>query len=316
MTPEFPYVELPGGYRGFLRKASLWEGADHILSVKGSRFNEEYRRFYYRDIQALIVEKRARSGSLGWWVILASLFFVSLVAAAYNDPPYSGYAAGALFVAIVIRLDLSLRKSCRCSIQTAVSRELLPSLIRRAATAEALARLRGRIASAQGELPEEMPISEEEVVAATRPPDSAGPSPASALAEAAAQERQRSAVSGVTFAIIALSVLLVNCAYTFWASSLKHAIAWLPYVLIAGELILGFSALRHIAGIRSLTSLRVVLIAVVILNFLRLLLTPEIARVRLPRNYGQIDAALLLVFATCGLILIVAKWRTYRRGEP
>ncbi len=80
MTPDFQYVQLPGAYRGFFRKASLWEGIDHVLSVSGTRFSDEYRRFYYRDIQALIVEKRPRAGSWGWWTVLSVALIISGVA--------------------------------------------------------------------------------------------------------------------------------------------------------------------------------------------------------------------------------------------
>src|SRR5437016_13358775 len=50
---NFPYRRLPGKQRGWIRKSSLWEGEDHLLLVRGTRFAEDYRRFYYRDIQAI-----------------------------------------------------------------------------------------------------------------------------------------------------------------------------------------------------------------------------------------------------------------------
>ena len=169
MTPEFPYVQLPGSYRGFFRKASLWEGADHILCVKGTRFNEEYRRFYYRDIQAFIIEKRARAGSVGWWIVLLVLLFVSMIAAAKNDPPHSWVALVVLLPLLAVRLEITVRRSCRCSIQTAVSREPLPSLMRRTSAEAVITRLQSRISAEQGDLPDEIPPLEEDVVAALRP---------------------------------------------------------------------------------------------------------------------------------------------------
>src|ERR1700723_3392091 len=69
MQLEFPYTRMPGGLRGFVRKSSLWEGSDHFLLLRGTRFSEEYRRFYYRDIEALLVQKCARAGSIGWWAV-------------------------------------------------------------------------------------------------------------------------------------------------------------------------------------------------------------------------------------------------------
>jgi hypothetical protein len=162
MTTDFPYVKLPGSYHGFFRKASLWEGVDHILLVSGSRFSEEYRRFYYRDIQALLVEKRPRAGSPGWWIILSILLIIAIISTGQNDPPYSWVGLAVLSLILLVRLDLTFRRSCRCSIQTAVSREVLPSLIRRRDAENAMSRLRTRIIAEQGELPDEIPFSESE----------------------------------------------------------------------------------------------------------------------------------------------------------
>ena len=54
------YRKLPGHRRGFLRGASLWLGSDHLLSVKSLRFREEYKRFYLRDVQAIVVAQCPR----------------------------------------------------------------------------------------------------------------------------------------------------------------------------------------------------------------------------------------------------------------
>ena len=218
MTPDFAYVQLPGSYRGFFRKASLWEGADHILSVSGSRFNEEYRRFYYRDIQVIIVERRARAGSWGWWGVFLILLIIAGFSIPQNDPRYSWAALGLLSIIVFIRLDLAFRRSCRCSIQTAVSREPLPSIIRRKDAEAVVNRLRTRIAAEQGELPYEIPSSEDDVAAAVVPPDPSNPSPSQVLAEAAARERRELATRGVNFAILALFILLLNAVFTLWFS--------------------------------------------------------------------------------------------------
>src|SRR5580704_15159324 len=58
MTPE--YRKLPGRRRGFIQKSSVWAGPDHLLLVRGSRFRDEYKRFYYRDVQAIAVARAPR----------------------------------------------------------------------------------------------------------------------------------------------------------------------------------------------------------------------------------------------------------------
>jgi hypothetical protein len=57
------YHKLPGRRRGVVFSASLWTGADHLLSVRSAKFQEQYRRFYFRDIQAIVITQVPR------WVI-------------------------------------------------------------------------------------------------------------------------------------------------------------------------------------------------------------------------------------------------------
>jgi hypothetical protein len=331
MTPEFPYVPLPGSFRGFFRKASLWEGVDHVLSITGSRFNEEYRRFYYRDIQAFIVENRARAGSFGWWSVLLVLLVLAIAAAAENDPPYSWVVLLAVALVILIRLDISLRRSCRFSIQTAVSREPLPSLMRRSVARAAITRLQLRIAAEQGTLPDDIPPREEDVTAQVRPPDPTQPPASDMLAAAAAAERRQSAVYGLNFALAALFILLLNSVFTLWISSggtLGSTAANLRtgYAFIAIGLIPVFFSLPRIAGMRAFYALRAVLIALIVLAGLRVILGSELPTMlalagrapflpSLMRRYAFFNAALQLTLAAAGLILIFAKWEVYRRGE-
>jgi hypothetical protein len=333
MTPEFPYVQLPGTYRGFFRKASLWEGADHILSVSGTRFNEEYRRFYYRDIQALIIEERANAGSLGWWIILVGLLFVSILATVEKDPPYSWIGLLVLSVLLIIRLDITFLRSCRCSIQTAVSRERLPSLIRRAPAKAAIARLQGRIASVQGDLPNEIPQSEDELAATLRAVDPGASSASDTLEEAVVRGRRRLAVRGVNMAIAALFILLLNAGYTFWLSDggrhTPTVSAFASYSFIAVGLLPVCLSLQYIAGLRALSGLRILLVGMIVLSGFRVVI--GVASISLQsavfrtqgvnafflfqRHYANINGAVQFALAAGGLLLIFAKWETYRRGE-
>jgi len=62
---EKEYRKLPG--RGFRKRSllevsrmlcTLWLGKDHLLLVDSlGGYSEDYKRFYYRDIQALIIRK-------------------------------------------------------------------------------------------------------------------------------------------------------------------------------------------------------------------------------------------------------------------
>ena len=54
------YRKLPGRRRGFIFGSSVWMGSDHLLLVKSARFREEYKRFYFRDIQAIVTANAPR----------------------------------------------------------------------------------------------------------------------------------------------------------------------------------------------------------------------------------------------------------------
>ncbi len=158
-----PLVRLPGRasswneWIGF--SSSLWLGEEWLLLVDSHLLRDEYRRFYFRDIQALQMRRTARGliYNLGLGALAG---FSALIAALAS----SGNRGGRLFWAVVavgafIALVVNLLRgpTCRCVLQTATSRLPLRSLSRVKAAQRAFARLRERIAAAQGGLlpPEE-----------------------------------------------------------------------------------------------------------------------------------------------------------------
>ncbi len=55
---EKEYHKLPGTKKGFLiGKYTLWQGVDHLLHVYSRVGVEDYKRFYFNDIQAIITRK-------------------------------------------------------------------------------------------------------------------------------------------------------------------------------------------------------------------------------------------------------------------
>jgi hypothetical protein len=52
--------------RQFFTRNTLWLGADHLLQVEHTGYTEEYKRFYFRDIQGITVQKDNRF--LYWWL--------------------------------------------------------------------------------------------------------------------------------------------------------------------------------------------------------------------------------------------------------
>jgi hypothetical protein len=155
------YRRLPGrGRRGWLviaSRCSLWLAPDHILGVQNIGVNEEYKRFYFRDIQSITIEQNRTA--LMWNCskgVLATVIGVLFYAFSESAGPgggagfliTGGICSGALLLSLIISY---LRgPSCICSVRTAVQTEELPSLGRTHAAQKTLAIIKPLIEQAQG----------------------------------------------------------------------------------------------------------------------------------------------------------------------
>jgi len=155
------YRKLPGRRRGFLFGSSVWLGPDHLLLVKSARFREDYKRFYFRDVQAIVTAEASRFhistraalvvvAWLGMW-IFAIGFGSAAAVLARTASHVEGWllGAGALLL-LAAWACISARLSCRCRIYTAVSSDELPSLYRRWTARRFLEQVQPYITQAQG----------------------------------------------------------------------------------------------------------------------------------------------------------------------
>jgi hypothetical protein len=53
-----PYRRIAGHGTGLVAHARLYQAPDHFLQVSSTGFSETYKRFYFRDIQAIILENK------------------------------------------------------------------------------------------------------------------------------------------------------------------------------------------------------------------------------------------------------------------
>jgi hypothetical protein len=143
------YRKLPGAYRSPMNKWTLWIAADHLLLIRSWRLSEEYRRFYFRDVQAIIVRRRdgashqpvIRFAIMG---ILGVLFLVS----------YRGEFGGLTSLLLFGYLFWWLRRpDCVCHIQTATQTERIPPLSRLHTANRVIREIRSKIEAAQSENP-------------------------------------------------------------------------------------------------------------------------------------------------------------------
>jgi len=167
---ETRYKRLPGkGTRGAgfitvaLTRCSLYMGDDHILAVDNNGFSEDYKRFYFSDIQAIIT-RRTRRGAT-WSIVLALIVACSLMGALFLEKEpvrfFFRFFSGPCFVLLFINI---LRgPTCICHIMTAVQEEKLPSLNRLRVAHKVIGKLRLAIERVQGTLsPEEVSIDQHE----------------------------------------------------------------------------------------------------------------------------------------------------------
>jgi len=153
-TPR-PYKKLPGKYSRFYTVRTMWQAADHLLSVEASLTSEHYRRFYFKDIQALVV-RQTNVGKI-WNALLGGAALVPglLAAFAVADGNDAGAGLGAVFAAfflLLLVINVLRGPTCETHVQTAAQFEKIPSLWRWRTAVRALARLRPLIEAVQGPL--------------------------------------------------------------------------------------------------------------------------------------------------------------------
>lgn len=162
MAKDPEYRRLPG--RGIKRngiataaRCRLWLGTDHLLCSDYAWYSEDYKRFYYRDIQAIVIRKTAVGKITS--MVLAGLSIPLLFAGVISSDGWQIFwfiVSGTLLLSLLIHSLYG--PTCVTHLRTAVQTEDLPSLRRLWRARKVLARLRPLIVAAQGELnPVEIP---------------------------------------------------------------------------------------------------------------------------------------------------------------
>jgi hypothetical protein len=135
--------------------SSLWLGPDHILSVHSNGYVENYKRFYFRDIQAIMIQRTSRRAV--WNGILAAPLlgaFIGLVAclSSLSEDEVGAIICSVILVIILLFFVLNyiLGLGCSCYIRTAVQIQRLPSVCRVPNAKHMLETIRPLIAAAQG----------------------------------------------------------------------------------------------------------------------------------------------------------------------
>lgn len=142
------YKKMPGKWFTAFGRETLYQGPDHLLWLQGSLIKEHYKRFYYTDIQALMICRNRRQHFwTAFWAGLAALFILMAVFAA--DTNYVAEVFIAMW-AICLIVNLVKGPCCDMYLQTAVQLEKLSHLARERMASKTLDRIKAQVEAAQG----------------------------------------------------------------------------------------------------------------------------------------------------------------------
>jgi hypothetical protein len=169
---EKEYIKLPGASTiGIAAYSKLYLAKDHLLLVLTTGFAEDYKRFYFKDIQAITIRKTEVGKILNLicisLTVLGAIPTMFFFGKDFGTSIFWSCFAAVFLLALVINSFLGA--TCVSTIKTAVQNEKLSSLGRLPRARKVLASLQPLIAQAQGgELtPEEASIRMREL---TNPP--------------------------------------------------------------------------------------------------------------------------------------------------
>ena len=156
-----PYTRLPGRGGMIFLTSRLWQGRDHLLLVHSSGVTENYQRFYFRDIQAIVVQRTRMGKFLNWgfgaglllsaFALGCGLLLVSALKAGSGWEIGIGIACGLSGTTCLVALLFNLLHgpSCSVHVKTAVQVAELSSIRRLRIARKVLARVKPLIESAQ-----------------------------------------------------------------------------------------------------------------------------------------------------------------------
>lgn len=142
-------------------RVGLWLGSDHLLLVESSGFTETYKRFYFRDIQAITVRETMRRKI--WNAVLMvpiAVCIILIVIIAIRQVNLAAIVMWSIFLGILLVpfiMNNIRGPACACQLRTAVQIEDLISLSRIRQAHKVLDKIRPLIVAAQGQIsPEEV----------------------------------------------------------------------------------------------------------------------------------------------------------------
>ncbi len=122
-----PYRRLPGGR---LTRHSLWQSDDHLLSVQRREFTERYVWFYFRDIQAIMVQRTSTYAILTAIVLSLTVLTALLAITRENGGVMVFWWIMTAAFGSVALWNWQLGPTCICYLFTAIDRYRVRALSR------------------------------------------------------------------------------------------------------------------------------------------------------------------------------------------
>ena len=163
MKTRSEYNRLPGSGSfsfGFGR-SSLWLADDHVMLLQRRGYVEDYKRFYFPDIHAVVIRKTATffvvNTVLGV-ILLSCLLLHYLGMVVWDWDKFGHIFLGPWTILFFVFLAINALKGATCSttLHTAVHSESISSMCRLRTSLRTMNILRGKIEEVQGRLSEEV----------------------------------------------------------------------------------------------------------------------------------------------------------------
>jgi len=151
MSPAQEYRRLPGR-SGLLIRHSLWMQSDHLLRVRANPFSEQYRRYYFADIQALVLTELHGTAAFSLYAAAIFLAFIGGLLVYSRHPAWGIFCGLAALIVFYVGWRVP---TCSCYLKTSVGTDRLPAIRHLRAARKAVAMVILEIEKVQGPLSRE-----------------------------------------------------------------------------------------------------------------------------------------------------------------
>ena len=218
-SESLTYRRLTGKKKGFLvGYHNLWQGRDHLLQIYSRLGVEDYKRFYFNDIQAIIT-RQTDTGKVQNLVLgaMTGVFGLFAFTSGGGWSIFNGIVAGMTLLLLIINIFKG--PTCETYLLTAVQTEKLHSLHRLKTTQTVMNRLRSLIEQVQGRVNPEI-LAQQPAGGSTHQTRRALPAMSKRPLKAKKSEKGR--VHFALFVLLVVDSLFVACSffYTHMAVSL------------------------------------------------------------------------------------------------